>query len=88
MDSDVEILIAIFLVVALFIWLIPALIYTIKISRLKRIDPVLKKQLISSLWFMPPVGCIICLVLFSKTGKLRKLLEQEHHQVWVAGGNR
>jgi len=84
MDSEILLVLMVFLVLAFFIWLVPAVMYTIKIQSLREIDSSLKKQLLIYLWLIPPIGAIICLIMFSKTGQLRKLSEREHSDIWVA----
>ena len=74
--------------IALFVgvgmWLLPAVILTMRISKEDKLPKPLKKQLIKGLWLVPLVGNIVGYMFFSKIGKLTPLTESEHRSLWVA----
>ena len=70
-------------IVLAFTWLLPAAVFTYKISGEHRIDLPLKRRLVFYLWAAPIIGAVICAVVFAKVGKLRKLSASEHRNVWA-----
>lgn len=67
------------------LWWGPAVHYTIKMRRSRWIGDDHQKKLLVYLWLAPLLGTIVCMALFSRTGKLHRLSDDEHTQVWVEG---
>lgn len=77
--------ILLFIVIFLFLlWIFPALILTIKVQKIKRLDPAIKKQIIIPMWVVPLFENLICYMMFAKTGKLNRLSKDEHRSIWAA----
>ena len=81
---DTEHLIALLALVGAIVWFVPALIFSVKVLRTDELESHLQKQLLIYLWVAPVIGAVICAVMFSKIGKLRKLSESEHKSIWAA----
>jgi len=64
------------------IWIVPAIIYTDKIKNSDDYSSHTKRQLLFYLWLAPLIGWLICVVMFSKMGKLRRISESEHRSFW------
>lgn len=64
--------------IALVLWLIPAIIFTAKVKSHPQLDKDYKKHLIIPLWTAPIIGNLVCVFVFAKTGKLNKLSHGEH----------
>jgi phosphoglycerol transferase MdoB-like AlkP superfamily enzyme len=71
-----------FIVFLLVFWLIPATVLTIKVMKIKKIEPSFKKQLILPMWFVPLIGNFVCYFIFSRTGELNRLSAEEHRRIW------
>ena len=74
----------VFLVIAvvLILWVIPAIILTIKVLNLKNINASFKKQLILPMCFFPLIGNLVCYFAFAKTGKLDRLSPEAQRRIW------
>jgi len=70
------------IVLVLILWIIPAILLTIKVLNVKNISASFKKQLILPMWFVPLIGNLVCYFVFAKTGKLNKLSSEEHRRIW------
>lgn len=66
-------------------WLLSAAIFTIKVLSLPNLRPEVKRQLIVPMWVVPLLGVLFFLLIFVKTGKLRRLTLDEHRSLWVGG---
>ena len=71
------------IVLVLILWIIPAILLTIKVLNVKNISASFKKQLILPMWFVPLIGNLVCYFVFAKTGKLNKLSPEEHRRIWA-----
>ncbi len=66
------------LLIALSLWLLPALLLTLRVNRIKTISPSFKRKIIIPMWTVPLVGNLVCYFLFARTGMLNKLSKGEH----------
>jgi len=70
------------------LWLLPAIVLTVKVYKLKDFKVSYKKQLIAMVWSVPIIGNFLCYFLFAKIGKLKQLSNSEHRSIWVAARGR
>jgi F420-0:gamma-glutamyl ligase-like protein len=83
-----EHLVIVLVIVGVAIWLVPAFVYSAKLLSTDEFEPNLRKQLLVYLWIAPIIGAVMCVVMFSKIGKLRKLSQAEHKSLWAAHNRR
>jgi hypothetical protein len=69
------------MVVLLGLWLVPAVMLTIKVRSIDGLDPEMKNQLIKPMWYVPLVGNVVCYFMFARLGKLNKLSDSEHRSI-------
>jgi len=66
-------------------WLLSAAILTVKVFSMPNLRSEVKRQLIRPMWVVPLLGVLFFLLIFVKTGKLRRLTRDEHRSIWVGG---
>ena len=59
-------------------WIIPAIALTFKVKQHPQLDKDYKMHLIIPLWTAPLLGNLVCIFVFAKLGKLRKMTHSEH----------
>lgn len=72
----------------IIIWILPAIIFTIKVKNSHQLTTISKKTIYITLWTMPLVGTLFCCLIFAKVGHLERLSENQHRSIWIAGRRR
>ncbi|GAB1263823.1 hypothetical protein [Aurantivibrio infirmus] len=79
--------ISVYIICALLVsilWFVPAAILTIRVKKHEGIEPIIKKQLILSMWVIPIVGTLVCFLVFAKIGRVPRLSEADNRDIWLS----
>lgn len=85
MESNILLIAVIILCI---LWVVPAVVLTIKVRNVKGLDAGFKRQLIVPMWLIPFIGSLVCYFVFAKIGKLNRLSADEHRRIWASAPKR